>query len=92
MWKEPSVPFQTSPEHLVDWIVAEFKKENDLDLAGDPMAIQRICEAAAQARIALVSKDSIEINLPFITADSSGPRHLRVELTRGTLNRLDLSR
>jgi hypothetical protein len=90
--KERSVPFDTSPQHLVDWIVTEFNKDNGIDLADDPMAMQRIREAAATARIELSSTNSTEINLPFITADSSGPKHLRVELTRATLQRLDLGR
>jgi molecular chaperone DnaK len=84
------MPFLTPSQYLTDWIVAEFNTENDVDLSNDPMAMKRIRDAAEKATVELSSKGATEINLPFITADSSGPKHLRVELTRAKLD--DLAR
>ncbi|CCA68670.1 probable SSC1-mitochondrial HSP70 member [Serendipita indica DSM 11827] len=67
---------------LVDHILGEFKKENGIDLTGDTMAIQRIREAAEKAKIELSSTNQTEINLPFITADASGPKHINTKLLR----------
>ncbi len=71
-----------------DWIVAEFKKESGIDLTKDKMALQRLKEAAEKAKIELSTTVETEINLPFITADASGPRHLLMKLTRAKLEQL----
>ncbi|MBM3293610.1 MAG: molecular chaperone DnaK [Candidatus Aminicenantes bacterium] len=71
-----------------DWIVAEFRKESGIDLTKDKMAIQRLKEAAEKAKIELSTTMETEINLPFITADQSGPKHLLMKLTRAKLESL----
>ncbi|RMB01829.1 molecular chaperone DnaK [Eilatimonas milleporae] len=73
---------------LVDYLADEFKKENGIDLRGDRMALQRLKEAAEKAKIELSSSQQTEINLPFITADASGPKHLQLKLTRAKLESL----
>jgi molecular chaperone DnaK len=73
---------------LVDWMVAEFKREQGIDLAQDKMALQRLYEAAEKAKIELSSTTSTQINLPFITATPEGPKHLDLQLTRAKLNEL----
>ena len=73
---------------IVDYLVAEFKKDNALDLASDKMALQRLYEAAEKAKIELSSTQETQINLPFITADAAGPKHLDVRLTRSKLAEL----
>ena len=73
---------------LVDWIVNEFKKDSGIDLSKQPDAIQRIKEEAEKAKIALSSSQEYEINLPFITADASGPKHIQKKLTRSRLEQL----
>jgi len=73
---------------LVDWIVGEFKKDAGIDLSKQPDAIQRIKEEAEKAKIALSSSQEYEINLPFITADASGPKHIQKKLTRSKLEQL----
>src|ERR671937_162892 len=67
---------------LVDWLAAEFKRDQGIDLKQDPMALQRLYEAAEKAKIELSSAQETQINLPFINADQSGPKHLDVRLTR----------
>ena len=67
---------------IIDWLVTEFKKDQGVDLSQDQMALQRLKEAAEKAKIELSSAQSTQINLPFITADNSGPKHLNVELAR----------
>ena len=69
-------------KRIIDWMVSEFKKSDSIDLSKDPMAIQRLKEAAEKAKIELSSTKETTINLPFITADASGPRHLNLTLTR----------
>ncbi len=69
-------------QRIIDWIITEFKKENGIDLARDQMALQRLKEAAEKAKIELSTLLEAEINLPFITADASGPKHLVMKLTR----------
>jgi molecular chaperone DnaK len=76
---------------IVDWLVAEFKKSQGIDLSQDPMALQRLYEAAEKAKIELSTTQETQINLPFITADSSGPKHLDMRLTRAKLNELTSS-
>jgi molecular chaperone DnaK len=73
---------------LVDWIVNEFKKDSGIDLSKQPDAIQRIKEEGEKAKIALSSSQEYEINLPFITADASGPKHIQKKLTRSRLEQL----
>lgn len=73
---------------IISWIVEEFKKEHGMDLKGQPDAVQRIKEEAEKAKIALSSSQEYEINLPFITADSSGPKHISTKLTRSKLEQL----
>src|ERR1700746_420157 len=73
---------------VVDWLVAEFKKAQGIDLSADPMALQRLYEAAEKAKIELSTTQETQINLPFITADASGPKHLDTRLTRAKLNEL----
>jgi len=73
---------------LVDYLADEFKKENGIDLRGDNLALQRLKEAAEKAKIELSSATQTEINLPFITADQSGPKHLTMKMTRAKLEAL----
>src|SRR5277367_4589211 len=73
---------------VVDWMVAEFKRDQGIDLAADPMALQRLYEASEKAKIELSSTMSTQINLPFITATAEGPKHLDLQLTRAKLEEL----
>ncbi|MFA6304800.1 MAG: molecular chaperone DnaK [Patescibacteria group bacterium] len=75
-------------QRLINWIITEFKKDQGLDLAGDPMAMQRVKEAAEKAKIELSTSAETEINQPFITTDSSGPKHLVMKLTRAKMEEL----
>jgi molecular chaperone DnaK len=75
-------------QRIVDWLLAEFKKDQGIDLSKDPMAVQRLKEAAEKAKIELSTTLESEINLPFITADASGPKHLNFKLTRAKLESL----
>jgi len=75
-------------QRIIEWIVAEFKKEQGIDLSKDRMAIQRLKEAAEKAKIELSQLMETEINLPFVTADASGPKHLQLKLTRSKLEQL----
>jgi molecular chaperone DnaK len=75
-------------QRLVDYLAAEFKKEQGVDLTKDKLALQRLKEAAEKAKIELSSSQQTEINLPFITADQSGPKHLTMKLTRAKLESL----
>jgi molecular chaperone DnaK len=73
---------------LIDYLADEFKKENSVDLHNDPLALQRLKEAAEKAKIELSSSQQTEVNLPYITADATGPKHLVVKLTRAKLESL----
>jgi molecular chaperone DnaK len=75
-------------QRIQDWIVSEFKKETGIDLTQDKMALQRLKEAAEKAKIELSTMMETEINLPFITADATGPKHLLMKLTRAKLEQL----
>src|SRR5438093_1175340 len=75
-------------QRVMDWLVEEFKKDQGIDLKGDRMALQRLKEAAEKAKIELSSTQQTEINLPFVTADASGPKHLVMTLTRSKLEQL----
>ena len=75
-------------QRIVDWIVAEFKKEQGIDLSKDKQALQRLKEAAEKAKIELSSVMETEINLPFITADASGPKHLQLKFTRSKFEQI----
>jgi molecular chaperone DnaK len=73
---------------VIDWLAEEFKRTNGIDLRSDPMAHQRLKEEAEKAKIALSSTQQTDINLPFITADASGPKHLNVSLSRSQLEKI----
>ena len=73
---------------LIEYLVAEFKKDTGIDLHSDPLALQRLKEAAEKAKIELSSSQQTDINLPYITADASGPKHLNIKLTRAKLESL----
>jgi molecular chaperone DnaK len=75
-------------ERIINWLADEFKKSNGIDLRKDPMALQRLKEAAEKAKIELSGKTSTSVNLPFITADASGPKHLQLELSRAAFERM----
>ena len=75
-------------QRIIDWIADEFKKQNGVDLRGDRMALQRLKEAAEKAKIELSSTLQTEVNLPFVTADATGPKHLVMTLTRAKLESL----
>ena len=75
-------------QRIIDWIVAEFKKENGIDLSKDQMALQRLKEAAEKAKMELSTLLETEINLPFITADATGPKHLLQKLTRARFEQM----
>nr|MDP9122630.1 molecular chaperone DnaK [Acidobacteriota bacterium] len=75
-------------QRIIEWLLEEFKKDQGIDLGQDPMAMQRLKEAAEKAKIELSSAQETEINLPFITADASGPKHLNLRLARPKLEQL----
>ena len=75
-------------QQIINWLIDEFKNEQGIDLTGDAMAMQRLKEEAEKAKMALSSSQSTEINLPFITADASGPKHLNVTLSRSKLEQI----
>ena len=75
-------------QRVIDWIVAEFKKDQGIDLSKDKMALQRLKEAAEKAKCELSTTLETEINLPFVTADASGPKHLALKLTRAKFEQL----
>ena len=73
---------------IINWLIDEFKKDTGIDLSKDPMAMQRLREAAENAKISLSSQTTTDINLPFITADSTGPKHLQKSLTRAQFEQM----
>ena len=73
---------------IINWLISEFKKDSGIDLSGDAMAMQRLREAAENAKIGLSSQTSVDINLPFITADATGPKHLQKNLTRAQFEQM----
>src|SRR6266536_2287114 len=75
-------------QRVIDWLIDEFKKDQGIDLRNDRQALQRLKEAAEKAKIELSSTQQTEVNLPFITADQSGPKHLVISLTRSKLEQL----
>lgn len=75
-------------QRIIDYLVEEFKKDNSMDLRKDPLALQRLKEAAEKAKIELSSTQQTDVNLPYITADASGPKHLNIKLTRAKLESL----
>jgi molecular chaperone DnaK len=75
-------------KRIVDWLADEFKKDQGIDLRSDPQALQRLYEAAERAKVELSSSTQTQINLPFITADASGPKHLNTSLTRSKFEQL----
>lgn len=78
-------------EVLIDWFVSEFKKQSSVDVSKDPMAMQRLKEAAEKAKIELSSATKTEINLPYLTADASGPKHLTLSLMRSQFEQMIMS-
>jgi molecular chaperone DnaK len=75
-------------QKIIDWIATEFQKESGIDVRNDPLARQRLDEAAEKAKIELSTATETEINIPFITSDASGPRHLLIKMTRAKLEEL----
>jgi molecular chaperone DnaK len=75
-------------KRVIDYLAAQFQKDSGIDLKGDPLAMQRLKEAAEKAKIELSSSQQTDVNLPYITADASGPKHLNVKLTRSKLESL----
>jgi molecular chaperone DnaK len=75
-------------ERIINWLVDEFKKDNGIDLSHDKMALQRLKEAAEKAKVELSSASETEVNLPFITADSTGPKHLMIKLSRAKFEQM----
>jgi molecular chaperone DnaK len=75
-------------QRIIDYLVSEFKKDQGVDLAKDPLALQRLKDAAEKAKIELSSSQQTDINLPYITADASGPKHMEMRLTRAKLESL----
>ncbi len=75
-------------QRIIDWLIEEFKKDQGIDLRQDRMALQRLKEAAEKAKVELSTTQQTEVNLPFITADASGPKHLAITLTRAKLEQL----
>ncbi|MCB0403736.1 MAG: molecular chaperone DnaK [Bdellovibrionales bacterium] len=75
-------------QRIIDWLVAEFKKDQGIDLSNDAMALQRLKEAAEKAKIELSTSLETDINLPFITADASGPKHMQIKLSRSKFEQL----
>jgi molecular chaperone DnaK len=75
-------------QRVMDYLIAEFKKDQGIDLSRDPMAMQRLREAAEKAKVELSSSQSTDVNLPFITADQHGPKHLNIKLTRAKFEQL----
>src|SRR5688500_10605917 len=75
-------------QRVIEWLVAEFKRDQAIDLSKDPMALQRLKEAVEKAKMELSTTQSTDINLPFITADQSGPKHLNYSLTRAKFEQL----
>jgi molecular chaperone DnaK len=75
-------------QRIIDWLINEFKKDQGIDLSGDKTALQRLKEAAEKVKIELSTVQKAEVNLPFITADASGPKHLNITLTRAKLEQL----
>ena len=75
-------------QRIIDYIVTEFKKEQGVDLTKDVLALQRLKEAAEKAKIELSNSTQTDVNLPYITADASGPKHLNIKLTRAKLESL----
>ena len=73
---------------IVEYLISEFKKDNGIDLKSDKLALQRLKEAAEKAKIELSSAEQTDINLPFITADKTGPKHINIKMTRAKLEAL----
>ena len=85
---EPHLGGRDFDQRIINWIAEQFRKEQGIDLVKDPLALQRLKEAAEKAKIELSSALETEINLPFITSDASGPKHLLYKLTRGQFDNL----
>jgi molecular chaperone DnaK len=75
-------------KRVIDYLVEEFQKEQGIDLRKDPLALQRLKDAAERAKIELSSSQQTDVNLPYVTADATGPKHLNIKLTRAKLEAL----
>ena len=75
-------------QKIIHWLASEFKKESGIDITKDPLALQRLDEAAEKAKIELSTATDTEVNIPFITSDSSGPRHLLIKMNRAKLEEI----
>jgi molecular chaperone DnaK len=75
-------------QRIIDWLITEFKKDQGIDVSKDQMALQRLKEAAEKAKIELSTLLETEINLPFLTADATGPKHLTIKLTRARFEQM----
>src|SRR3989441_7749372 len=84
----PSLAGEDFDQRIIDYIIAEFKKDQGVDLSKDVLALQRLKEAAEKAKIELSNSTQTDINLPYVTADASGPKHLNIKLTRAKLEAL----
>lgn len=73
---------------MINYLVDEFKKDQGIDLRNDPLAMQRLKEAAEKAKIELSSAQQTDVNLPYITADATGPKHMNIKVTRAKLESL----
>ena len=76
-------------KRVVDWLADEFKRDQGIDLRNDPQALQRLYEAAERAKVELSTTTQTQINLPFVTADAAGPKHLNLSLTRSEVRAAD---
>src|ERR1039458_4243107 len=85
---DPPLGGDNIDQRVIDWIVSEFKKENGIDLSKDQMALQRLKEAAEKAKMELSTLLETDINLPFVTADATGPKHLQMKLTRARFEQM----
>merc|ERR1712228_166661 len=87
-WGDTSLGGEDLDHLILQYLSSEFKKSQGIDLTQDKLALQRLREAAETAKIELSSKVQTDVNLPFITADQTGPKHLNIQLTRGKLEQL----
>merc|ERR1712228_221172 len=87
-WGDTSLGGEDLDHIILQHLVGEFKKSQGIDLSKDPLAVQRLREAAETAKIELSSKVQTDVNLPFITADQTGPKHLNIQISRSKLEQL----
>ncbi len=90
-WRPTVIPTPGGEDfdtRLINYLVDEFKKDQGIDLRNDPLAMQRLKEAAEKAKIELSSAQQTDVNLPYITADATGPKHMNIKVTRAKLESL----